>query len=108
MYVLWEKVAKKLAMLLKFTKNLPQASNRPIGENSPTLVTLFGRHRDRRKKTAPHVLRFLWTLLWRRKHFFLMPGANPTTFEFTDTTPSLYVLCYSVFQNRKKIVFKTR
>jgi hypothetical protein len=29
-------------------------------------------------------------------------GANPTTFEFTATTPALYIVGYSVFQSRRK------
>jgi hypothetical protein len=36
---LWQ--AQKFGLLLKFSKNLPKVSNRPIGENSPNLVTLL-------------------------------------------------------------------
>jgi hypothetical protein len=36
-------------------------------------------------------------------------GANLTTFEFTTTTPALYVVGYGVFQSRKNVsVLKTR
>jgi hypothetical protein len=38
----WIKVEKNFGLLLYFSKNLHKENNRPIGENSPNLVTLFG------------------------------------------------------------------
>jgi hypothetical protein len=46
-----------------FFQKLPKVNNRPLGENSPNLVTLL--------KTD------------------ITTGANPTTSEFTTTTPAL-------------------
>jgi hypothetical protein len=39
----WEKVPQKFGLILKYIKKLPIENKRPIGENSPNLVTLLSR-----------------------------------------------------------------
>jgi hypothetical protein len=39
-FLLWKKLPKMWATCAIFKKKLPKVSNRPMGENSPNLVTL--------------------------------------------------------------------
>jgi hypothetical protein len=39
-YIVWKKVAQKYGILFFIIEKLPKVNNRPLGENSPKVVTL--------------------------------------------------------------------
>jgi hypothetical protein len=61
----------KFGLLLRFSNNLPDANNRPTGENSPYLVTLFPT--DKGEKEAfcwlPEAFRLLFETETEKKLF---------------------------------------
>jgi hypothetical protein len=44
--VTWKNISQEFVLLLKLPKKLPKEYNRPIGKNSPNLVTLVVANND--------------------------------------------------------------
>jgi hypothetical protein len=96
-----QKVSKKCGLLMQFLKKLPKVNNRPLGENSPNLVTLVTTvsERGRLRQKVSAQMDPLWRLVHftSQLNFLARKGTNGhgATLHFAGkrSRPKLKILC---------------